>query len=177
MLPACDKKKRYFLPKAGENNSLLQIPHSSLPFCSAALQEYTRYRFRVVGFFLSLRSWGLNSRDHKQNYCCSLKKVFFWHNIIPSSCFKKKKKREKKCGCRTIQQLWEEDFLLYKFCWCLAHSQQWCIFSTLCVQSLMNAMLLKSLNVKNLKPRFSEQSRKVGEDIWEKEKEYEMTEQ
>lgn len=91
--------------------------------------------------------------------------------------FKKKKKREKKCGCRTIQQLWEEDFLLYKFCWCLAHSQQWCIFSTLCVQSLMNAMLLKSLNVKNLKPRFSEQSRKVGEDIWEKEKEYEMTEQ
>lgn len=41
----------------------------------------------------------------------------------------------------------------------------------------MNAMLLKSLNVKNLKPRFSEQSRKVGEDIWEKEKEYEMTEQ
>lgn len=121
--------------------------------------------------------WGLNSREHKQNYCCSLKKVFFWHNIIPSSCFKKKKKREKKCGCRTIQQLWEEDFLLYKFCWCLAHSQQWCIFSTLCVQSLMNAMLLKSLNVKNLKPRFSEQSRKVGEHIWEKEKEYEMTEQ
>lgn len=56
MLPACDKKKRYFLPKAGENNSLLQIPHSSLPFCSAALQEYTRYRFRVVVFFLSLRS-------------------------------------------------------------------------------------------------------------------------